>query len=221
MSDRRRGSPREKLLTPVDLRLLASLERERNMVRACRSIDIRRDRGVYRLRRLERLLGHPLVRSRLGRGRRGTTELTAAGLGLLRTGRGASTVSPPRGSRPAESVVLRGSWSSRGGAHLRLERGPVLWVGFRAPAGERIAVAIDPEAVLVARRRILTSARNLLAGNVRSIRRVDASRQLLGVDVGGLRITAVVTPESVRALRLTRGSRAYLYIKATAIRRIS
>ncbi|MHB8352431.1 MAG: TOBE domain-containing protein [Thermoplasmata archaeon] len=222
MAVRRTQTARENVLTPVDLRLLAGIDRERNVVRACREAKISRDRGVYRIRRLERILAEKVVRTRPGQGRRGTSELTPAGERLLRRGRGAYTLGKSRSNDPLDASVFRGIWSRRGGPHVRLDEGGTFWVGFTASEGESVALAVDPEAVLVARRKIPTSARNAIAGRIREVRQVDAARHCLGIAVKGApTISALVTPHSVHALKLAPGVLVYLYIKATALRRLS
>lgn len=222
MPGSRPAVPRERVLTPIDLRLLAAIDRQRNLVRACREAGISRDRGVYRIRRLERILVRKVLRTRPGQGRRGTSELTLTGEHLLRRGRGAYTLGTDRLQAPLDASVFRGIWSGRVAPHVRVQGGKWFWVTFAATDGESVSFAIDPEAVVVARRKIPTSARNLIHGRIREIQRVDAARRRLIVTVEGAPvISAAVTPHSVQTLRLEPGTPVYLYIKATALRRIS
>ncbi len=217
----RAESPRETVLTPVDLRLLAALEHERNMVRACRTARISRDRGTYRIRRLERILNKKVLRTRSGRGRTGTSMLTPTGRNLLHRGRGSYTLGEEHPQEPANSMVFRGIWSGRGGPQVRVNGAARFWVGFLAAEGATVTVAIDPEVVLVARRKIVTSARNTFSGKIRSIERIDAPRRRITIAAGGMHLSAVVTPHSIRALKLRRGVPVVLYIKATGLRRLS
>lgn len=82
--------------------------------------------------------------------------------------------------------------------------------------GESAMVAIRPEDILVARRRITgTSARNQLAGRIRSVTQ-DTAPSIL-VELGeGVTLRARVTPRSLQALELKEGSEVYLLIKAWA-----
>jgi molybdopterin-binding protein len=103
---------------------------------------------------------------------------------------------------------------------VRADDGTEIVVGFRARSGERVTVAVDPEMVLVARRRFATSARNVLVGHVERIEAADALRHRLVVRVGRLLVGAGITPASVRTLGIRPGSRVVLYLKATAVRRL-
>jgi molybdate transport system regulatory protein len=203
---------RERWLTPTDRDLLEELGRSSNLVRACRALGIGRDEGMYRLSRLARIAGRPIVITRRGGARGGATQLSRFGEALRRTPAGAF----PRRGRPTGR--LSGRFHSEGGPRLRLAGGLELAVGFRAPEGARVEVALDPEAVLLARGRFLSSARNVLAGEVTRIRpRGDLSR-LVEVRVGRTVFASAVTPAAVSALGLRPGVPVYLYLKATALR---
>jgi molybdopterin-binding protein len=99
------------------------------------------------------------------------------------------------------------------GLHLR--------VAFGAEEGEAVSVLLDPESILVARRRFASSARNVLAGQVMAIRSGEnPSSPVLHVRVGKVTLRVAVTAEPIRQLRLHQGTRVWLYVKATALRRI-
>ena len=82
-------------------------------------------------------------------------------------------------------------------------------------------VGIEPEAVVVARERFPSSARNVLRGRIESVHGPDGMRALLRVRVGrGLRLDVAVTPGSLAELGLTPGTSVFLYLKATAVLRL-
>lgn len=215
---------REVVLTPMDVALLDHLARDPSLSNACRSLDLSPDRGRYRLQRLNRALGSAVTDSTRGGAGGGQSALTAAGRALLDAGAGA-VVGPSRISRHQVGVEGSGTWSPGPVPSVRLDAGPTLAVVFRAVPGERVRVGVDPASIVVATRRFATSARNVLKGTVRSIRSVGpgtgGAQRALEVDVDGWRFSVPVTPEAIRALRLARGTRVYLYLKATAVRRLS
>lgn len=213
------------LLTPVDLALLSQLGRTASLVEACRGLGITRDRGTYRLRRLARLAGGPVVDAQKGGRFHGSTRLTERGAALLRRGSDAVAVDAgatarDRGVRP---MALEGVWHQRPQPNVVVE-GLRLFVGFRADESERVRVELDPESVIVATRRFPTSARNVVPGVVRSVRRrgpgTGPVSDRVQVDVGGPLVEATVTERSVDRLGLVRGRRVFLYVKATALRRV-
>ena len=111
-----------------------------------------------------------------------------------------------------ESVERRDSL-----AWLRLGRGRLaarLWDGIAK--GQRVDVELRPEDVLLcAEHPGRVSARNVLAGHVRSLRGTPE-----GVYVSveaGFRLVAMVTRSAVRDLRLRRGAAVYAVVKATAV----
>jgi molybdate transport repressor ModE-like protein/molybdopterin-binding protein len=216
MPRRRRGVA----LTETDTDLLLEVERVGSVAQAARALGIGRDRAVYRLARIRAALALPVVRSRRGGRGSGRTELTAAGRRLLRGTRAAPELGAGRAVRPLEATLIEGSWSAHPTPKVRADDGTEIVVGFRARSGERVTVAVDPEMVLVARRRFATSARNVLVGHVERIEAADALRHRLVVRVGRLLVGAGITPASVRTLGIRPGSRVVLYLKATAVRRL-
>jgi molybdate transport system regulatory protein len=111
-----------------------------------------------------------------------------------------------------ESVERRDSL-----AWLRLGRGRLaarLWEGITR--GQRVEVEVRPEDVLLcAEHPGRVSARNVIAGHVRSLRGTPE-----GVYVtveAGFPLVAMVTRSAVRDLRLRRGASVYAVVKATAI----
>ncbi len=214
--------PREVYATPLDIELLAALDATGSIVDACARLSLGRDLGMYRLRRLARALGAPAVTSRRGGSTRGGTVLTELGRRVLRQGPGPLSRVPgrePVDLRPAN--VFDGVWHGHPQAHVTLEDGTNLYVGFAAREGETVRIGIEPEAIVVARGRFRSSARNVLRGTVESIHRSDALRVLLRVRVGqGTRLTTAITPASQAQLRVSPDARVFLYLKATAVRRL-
>lgn len=201
----------ERWLTPTDRRLLAALERVPNLVRAARRVGITRDRAVYRLQRLRRLYGSPAVRGERGGPRAGSTRLTRLGLRLLRT---ASVASAPMAKQRWTGIYHEGPPAS-----VDLGRSARLEVTFRAHDGERVRVEIDPEMVIVARRRFESSARNVLPAEVVRVVRRPRGRATLTARWQGRSVRAALTGASVDRLKLAPGTGVYLYLKAVAIRR--
>lgn len=217
-----RRARRETVLTGVDAALLAAIDDEHNLVRACRRLGLTRDRGVYRLHRLRRALGADVVRTARGGRVAGFTRLTSRGRGLLSQAREVVALRPwPRlGATPPRSSLLRGTWTGRPSPRMRLASGLDLYVGFETAEGRSVTVAVDPEVVIVARRAFPTSARNVLPGMVRRIHRTGKYRTVLDVEIPGGHLRAAVTPQSLRALRILPDTRVYLYLKANALRPI-
>jgi len=199
----------ERWLTPLDVRLLRELEREVNLVRAARAIGVGRDRAVYRLQRLARLFGGAVALGRHGGPTPGTTRLTPLGRRLLRRATGArpgvNRWSGVYRRAPSRRVVL--------GPNLELE------VAFRARDGEAVSVEVDPEAFVVARRRVNLSARNALGATVERVERHLDGTALVRAGWGGRPVRVALTSGSVDRLHLAPGVRAYLYVKAVAVRR--
>jgi molybdate transport repressor ModE-like protein len=200
----------ERWLTPVDIRLLGELERETNLVHAARAIGVGRDRAGYRLERLARLFGGAVAVGRHGGPTPGTTRLTPLGRRLLRraTGQrsGANRWSGIYRTLPSRRVVL--------GPSAALE------VTFRARDGERVTVEVDPEAFVVARRPVDLSARNALGTAVEGVRTHPDGTALLRARWGGRPVRVALTSGSVDRMHLSPGVRAYLYVKAVAVRRV-
>jgi len=199
----------ERWLTPTDVRLLGSLARTPNLVRAARAIGIERDRAVYRLQRLARLYGRAVAVGRRGGATPGATRLTALGRRLLERAGGPST--------SAQRWV--GSYHRGPPPRVAIGSGRELVVSFRAPDGQRVAVEVDPEAFIVSRRRVELSARNVLRTRVvRAVPRPGGTAEL-EADWSGTPVRVALTWASVERLRLTPGTWVYLYVKAVALRR--
>jgi len=213
---------RPRIVTDTDVALLRSLGRERSVVAASRAVGISRDRATYRLGRLERAFGGPVVTSvRGGRGH-GATRLTPLGDRIVREGfdsvelLAAQPVAPP--SIPN---LLEGTYRGRPTPRIVLDGGLELRVAFEADEGEPVSVALDPEAILLACGRFSSSARNVLGAEVVAVRRRrPTADSTVAVRVGRYRLRVAVTPEPVRELGLVPGARVYLYVKATALRRV-
>jgi molybdopterin-binding protein/molybdate transport repressor ModE-like protein len=212
---------RETVIAPVDIDLLGLLRRTATLTEACRTLGISRDRGVYRLRRLSRALGAPVVRTVRGGAPHGTTRLTPAGLALLRRGAGRLAARGP--SARSTTVVLAGYYAPGTPPIVQVPGGPPLAVAFDARPDERVRIVLEAESVLLARQRIATSARNVLEGIVERVHAsgpgTGGAQRLVMVRVGTLRLPAAVTTASVQSLRLAPGRRVFLYVKATALHR--
>jgi molybdopterin-binding protein/molybdate transport repressor ModE-like protein len=211
-------------LTALDLQLLREVDREGNLVRACRRLGIGRDRGVYRMRRLVRALGRPVARTRRGGPAAGSTVLTAEGQRLLREGSPGTSLTRSGGPRPRPAPAgLRGVWHRHPSPRVDVEGGLELYVTFEAREGEPVDLAIPPDSVLLARGRFPTSARNVLPGRVvhveRSRVRGPGTPRGVEVSVGKVRLWAAVTDASVHRLRLKPGRPVVVYLKATAVHR--
>ncbi len=205
--------PQKPWLTPLDRKLLRALAETKTLVGACRRVGIGRDRGVYRIRRLEQGWGRPVTRSTRGGGGTGGTRLTELGRRLLRAG-GSDRPSDPagRGNR------LTGTY--RGGTPpvVELSDGAPLVVAFPGRPGTPVGLRISPEALLVAPGRFPSSARNVLPAHVVRLRPRRSGRVEVTFRTGGQLLRALVTDSAVRSLGLRPGVRSYLYLKATAIR---
>ena len=216
---------REHLLTPLDLALLRAISDVGSLAQACRKIGIGRDRGVYRIRRLELLLGTPVVRAeRGGTSGGGGSELTKTGASLLRQGVGPLD-REGEGEGPGEVAPLPeplvGRWHAAPAPCVELDNGLRLFVGFRRPEGELVGISVNPDAVVVARRRFPSSAQNVLLSRVLSLAPLSESRVLLTAEVRGIRLSSCITPQARRSLGLRKASRVYLYVKANAVRPVS
>ncbi|HTT16742.1 MAG TPA: hypothetical protein VMH49_05245 [Thermoplasmata archaeon] len=203
-------SASERFLTPLDRRLLEQLRGEPNVVHAARSLGIGRDRAVYRLARLARLFGGPVVRGLRGGASPGGSQLTRLGRHLLaeRTGR-----------RPPNRWT--GVYHRRPSPRVLLAHGSQLAVAFRAREGETLAVEVDPEAFVVARRPVALSARNVMPSRIAALRRLRDGTVELHARWNEQDVRVALTASSVARLRLRVGGGAYLYAKAVAIRRVT
>jgi molybdate transport repressor ModE-like protein/molybdopterin-binding protein len=210
------------LVTSADVALLRELGRERSLVGASRRAGMTRDRAVYRISRLARAFGGPVVEGARGGAGHGGTVLTALGDRIARggfdslellNGRPPTPLSPPN--------LLRGVYCGGPPPEVRLGRSLRLRVAFAAEDGEPVSLLLDPEAVVVARRRFASSARNVLPGTVEGVRRGPKGLDVtLTVRCSGHRLRVALTEEPVRQLRLRAGARVWLYVKATALRRV-
>ena len=208
-------------VSALDVALLGRIGAAANVVVAARALGISRDRANYRLRRLARAFGGPVVRADRGGARHGTTVLTPLGDRIAHGGFDVvETLGPlPRGD---DANRLRGTY--RAGPPPEVELGPslALRVAFRAADGEQVGVALDPESIVVARARFPSSARNVLPAVVEAVTAGGGPfGRLLFVRAGGQRLRVSVTAEPIRTLGLAPGRRVFLYVKATAIRRIA
>ncbi|MCI4317149.1 MAG: TOBE domain-containing protein [Thermoplasmata archaeon] len=211
------------LLTPVDLDLLGTIDREASLVAACRRLGISRDTGVYRLRRLKEALGRPVVETVRGGVRHGVTRLTPAGRSLLDSAPGGRVKQDARNRPGFDANRWPGTWRSAPHPHVVVNPRLTFHVDFVAQEGEEVVVGVDPEAVLLARARFASSARNVFPGTVRRVLSsgpgTGRGRRLVEMRVEGTPFVAAVTDVSVRSLGLSRGARVVLYVKATAVKR--
>jgi molybdate transport repressor ModE-like protein/molybdopterin-binding protein len=213
---------RPRTVTDTDVALLRMLARERSVVAASRSVGISRDRATYRLARLEQAFGGPVVESiRGGRGH-GETQLTPLGDRIVRQGFDSLEMLNARPlTPPSRSNVLHGTYHREPVPEVSMSKGLRLRVAFPAEEGERVSLLIDPEAILVARRRFASSARNVLPARIEEVR-PGAGPQgwTLVAQAGPVRLRVAVTEEPVHQLALAPGARVWLYVKATAVRRV-
>ena len=214
---------RRSLVTNADVALLRSLARERSLVRASREIGMTRDRAVYRVSRLARAFGGPVVRSVRGGAGHGGTVLTELGDRIARGGFESVELIDARPVVPLDRPnLLHGIY--RRDPVPAVQIGPRLSVrvAFDAEDGERVSLLLDPEAVVVARRRFPSSARNVLSGTVEGIHHPPgALSETLVVRCSGTRLRVAITDEPVRQLGLRPGTPVCLYVKATSLRRVS
>jgi molybdate transport system regulatory protein len=213
---------RTNLVTNTDVALLRALGRERSLVGASRRVGITRDRAVYRIARLARAFGGPVVESVRGGAGHGGTVLTALGDRIVRGGFDSVELLNAHPVTPfAAPNLLHGVYRRAPAPEVRVGRSLRLRVAFRAEDGEAVSVLLDPEAVVVARRRFPSSARNVLAGTVEAVRRGPGELDVtLVVRCSGLPLRVAMTDEPVRELGLRPGVPVALYVKATALRRV-
>jgi len=214
---------RSDVVTSTDVALLRSLERERSLVAASRRVGISRDRAVYRIGRLERAFGGPVVRAVRGGAGHGGSTLTPLGDRIVRGGFASVEMLDAQPVTPLMTPnILHGVYRRSPEPEVRVGRSLRLRVAFDAPDGEHVSVALDPEAVVVARQRFASSARNVVRGTVVSVHPESETLGLtMVVQVPGGRLRVAVTEEPVRQLRLRPGAPVWLYVKATALRRVS
>lgn len=214
---------RADLVTSTDVALLRSVARERSVVAACREIGISRDRAVYRLERLARAFGGPVVRGVRGGRSHGGTVLTELGDRIARGGFDSVELLNARPATPLDPPNrLVGRYRGGPAPEVEVGGGLRLRVAFPAEDGETVGLLLDPDAILVARRRFPSSARNVLPGRVeRLYPDPGLGRRTIAVRAGGALLRAAVTTETVRALDLAAGHDVVLYVKATALRRVA
>jgi molybdate transport system regulatory protein len=213
---------RAHLVTDADVALLRALARARSLVEASREVGVSRDRAVYRIARLARAFGGPVVRASRGGAGHGGTRLTPLGDRIVRGGFDAVELLDARPLAPPSAPnLLHGTFHRGRFPELHVGRGLALRVAFEADDGEAVSVQLDPEAIVVARRRFPSSARNQLTGAVESVRgRPGEPERTMVVRCGGVPLRVAVTEEPVRQLRLRPGARVVLHVKATALRRV-
>ncbi len=213
-------TPRHRSVTATDIALLQSLAQERSVVAASRRIGISRDRAVYRLARLGEAFGGPVVTGVRGGRNFGGSRLTPLGDRIVREGFDSVELLKTRPlAPPSRSNLLPGIYRSAPSPAVVVAPGLRLRVSFPADDGERVSLLLDPEAILVARGRFASSARNVLPATVDAVRPGPGARgRTLVARVGPIRLRASVTQETVAQMRLFPGTRVYLYVKATALR---
>ena len=212
---------RPPVVTDRDVALLRSLEQERSVVSASRHVGISRDRAVYRLDRLARAFGGPVVTSVRGGRSHGGTRLTVLGDRIVRGGFDSVELLEGRPLAPLPaSNLLRGVYHRAPHPEVVVGRDLRLRVAFAAEDGERVSLLLDPEAVLVARQRFASSARNVLSGTVEAVRPSGPLGRTLVIRTGPVLLRAAVTAEPVHQMGLRPGAKVVLYVKATALRRV-
>lgn len=213
---------RTRRVSDTDVALLRAVARERSVVAASRSVGISRDRATYRIAQLARTFGGPVVAGvRGGRGH-GGSRLTRLGDRIVRGGFGTVELVAGRPvAPPSPSNLLKGTYRAGPAPSLDLGEGRRWRVAFPGEEGERVQVLLDPEAILLAPARFPSSARIVERGTVAAVRAARGPRgAVVTLRVGRHRLRAAVTAEAIRQLRLAPGARTWLYVKATALRRI-
>jgi molybdate transport system regulatory protein len=214
---------RPRIVTSTDIALLRSVASGRSVVAASRELGISRDRAVYRIKRLSRAFGGPVVEGERGGRSHGRSRLTALGDRVVRQGfEGLELVE----SRPMTPIsrpnLFRGTYHRLPSPQVLVDGGPTLQVTFHAEEGERVSALLDPESIVMARRVFASSARNQVRATVEKVRRAAGSlARTVTVRIGEWRLDVAVTPESVRSLGLRPNAPVVLYVKATAVRRVS
>jgi len=213
-------SDRADVVTATDIALLRSLAQERSIVAASRRVGISRDRAVYRVERLARAFGGPVVVGVRGGAGHGGSVLTPLGDRIVRGGFDSVELIDAHPLVPLSSAnLLHGVYRATPYPEVRVGPSLRFRVAFPAEEGATVSMLLDPEAVLVARRRFASSARNVFSGTVESIRS-DAGN--VGVTVvvrcSGVRLRVAMTDEPVRQLGLRPGASVWLYVKARALR---
>jgi molybdate transport repressor ModE-like protein/molybdopterin-binding protein len=213
-------------VTATDVAILRSVAQQHSVVAAARSLGIPRDRATYRLQRLARAFGGPVVSADRGGRTHGRTVLTSLGHHIVRSGPEAVEVLEGRPVVPWDRPnLLRGIYYRRPSARVDVGAPQSLRVTFEGTEEEPVGIVLEPEAIVLARSEFVSSARNVLRGEVLNLGALSGQgpRRATYVRVrwGPWRLKVAITPESIRTLELRRGSPVWLYIKATAIRRIA
>ncbi|HXY12701.1 MAG TPA: TOBE domain-containing protein [Thermoplasmata archaeon] len=214
--------PRANVVMSTDIALLRSLAQERSLVAASRRVGISRDRAVYRIERLERAFGGQVVRAVRGGSSHGGSTLTPLGDRIVRGGFDSVELLDAHLLTPlSEPNLLHGVYRRAPTPEVLVEGGLRLRVAFPARDGEAVSVLLDPEAVVAARHRFASSARNVLRGTVERVRHDPGTLGLtMVVRCLGTLLRVALTEEPVRQLELRPGAIVYLYVKATALRRV-
>lgn len=213
---RRRGN----VVTSTDIALLRSLAQERSIVAASARVGISRDRAVYRVERLERAFGGPVVVGVRGGSEHGGSSLTALGDRIVQGGFDSVEMIDARPVGPLSSPnLLRGVYRRAPSPAVEVGRSLRLRVAFPAEDGARVRMLLDPEVILVARRRFPSSARNVVPGTVESVHPDPGGLGVtLVVRCAGVRLRVAMTDEPVRQLGLRPGVPVWLYVKARSLR---
>ncbi len=215
---------RADVVTSGDIELLRAVARGRSVARAARALRMSRDRAVYRLDRLARAFGGPIVVGVRGGAGHGGSALTPLGDRIVRGGFASLELLDARPTVPLSVPnLLRGVYhGAPPAAEVHVRPSLRLKVTFPAEDGASVALLLDPEAVVVARRRFASSARNVLAATVEAVRPGRRGRELtLVVRTAGPRLRVALTEGAVRQLGLAPGVAVWLYVKATALRPVS
>ena len=209
-------------VTSTDLALLRSLAQERSLAGASRRLGISRDRAVYRVERLERAFGGAVVHAVRGGSGHGGSTLTPLGDRIVRGGFDSVELLDAHPLTPlSKPNLLHGVYHRAPRPEVWVGRALRLRVAFDARDGEPVSLLLDPESVVVARRRFPSSARNILRGTVEAVRHdTGALGRTLWVRCAGARLGVAITEEPVRQLDLRPGVSVWLYVKATALRRV-
>ncbi len=209
-------------VTSADVALLRALARERSVVAASRRVRMSRDRAVYRLARLAHAFGGPVVAAVRGGAEHGGSVLTPLGDRIARGGFSSVELLDARPVAPVPSPNLwRGTYRAGPAPEVQVGRTLRLRVAFPAADGERVGVVVDPEAIVVARRRFPSSARNVLPATAVGLRPGPGPLdRTLVVRCGGRRLRVALTDDGARQLGVRPGVRLWLYVKATALRRV-
>jgi len=218
-----RTGGRSGVVTSTDIALLRAVAESRSVVAASHRLGISRDRAVYRIERLERAFGGRVLRSARGGAGHGSSTLTSLGDRIVRGGFDSVELIGAHPLLPlARPNLLRGVYRRSPAPEVRVGRSLRLRVAFPGRDGEPVALFLDPESVIVARHRFTSSARNVVRATVERVRREpgELGRTLL-VRNPDARLRVAITDEPVHQLGLKPGAVVYLYVKATALRRVA